>query len=456
MKPIIWSVKELAEITKRRVENKYDANIAVSGLTGKGKCQPKGSKVLMANGKWKNVEDIKLGDLILSPQKDGSHIFATVLSVTKWFSKENYGVYNINKKLLYKCSSNHLIPIVKNGFKNIEAKNVEKGISIKISKSDFRKRRIILEFINISLKKLKPEMVYGFELNSPSKLYITDNWMVTHNSTFLFKLFNKFPDFKIDDKFTTQRRKMINLIKNHTFSYCWNDEMISAGSKRTFFDKEQNELIQVLTKYRNHFNVVGGAVPFFFFFDKELLKLFGMHIHIISRGIGVVHLPREEGRMYTEDIWDTAVNKKLEEKWSKRLQKDPNFRIPHHKYTTFAGYVHFGPMTDKQEKYYVELKAEERGDNDLDNGEDDHIQETFYEKTLRLIKDGKFDENGLLQVCLFNDKKLSNVKVRINQMLKDEGEGRTLGDFLKAKKKNSDTNRLHNNTNTIKLSDIDL
>ena len=116
-------------------------------------------------------------------------------------------------------------------------------------------------------------------------------------STFLLKFFKKFPDFKIEDKFTMNRRKMIDLIKDNKFSYCWNDELISAGSKRTFFNAEQNELIQVLTKYRNNFNIVGGAVPFFFTLDKELIKLFGMHINIIKRGIGVVHLPRE-GRMY--------------------------------------------------------------------------------------------------------------------------------------------------------------
>jgi len=274
-------------------------------------------------------------------------------------------------------------------------------------------------------------------------------------STFLWKFFHKFSDFNMKDKFTTRRKRMIDLIRKHKYSYCWNDELISVGSKRTFFDKEQNELIHVLTKYRNHFNIVGGAVPFFFTLDKELLKLFGMHIHIIARGIGVVHLPREEGRMYTEDLWDTKINKKLEEKWSKKLQENPDFKIPHHRYTTFAGYVYFGPMTEKQEKVYEELKAEERGDNEVEEDEQEQ-KESFYERTLRMIKEGKLDEKGLLQICLFNDKKLSNVKVRLNQMLKDEGESRTLKDFLKEKKKNNDTNNLHNNSVLKKLNKMDM
>ena len=51
--------------------------VLIAGDTG---CQPARSKVLMANGVWKNVEDVAVGDEVLSPQYDG-----TVLSnkVTK-------------------------------------------------------------------------------------------------------------------------------------------------------------------------------------------------------------------------------------------------------------------------------------------------------------------------------------------------------------------------------------
>jgi len=84
-------------------------------ITCKGKtgCQPKGSKVLMSNGEWKNIENIKVGDEVLSPQKDGTNIFSKVLNTTEWFSKENYDVYELNrqKRKLYTCSYNHIIPI---------------------------------------------------------------------------------------------------------------------------------------------------------------------------------------------------------------------------------------------------------------------------------------------------------------------------------------------------------
>lgn len=86
-------------------------NVMGVELGGTG-CQPKGSKVLMADGLWKNIEDIKKGDFVLSPQKDKTNSFAKVISTTKWMSKENYDILQKNKekKKLYCCSSNHIIP----------------------------------------------------------------------------------------------------------------------------------------------------------------------------------------------------------------------------------------------------------------------------------------------------------------------------------------------------------
>ncbi len=711
--PIIWSVSELAEMTKERILNKYDSNIAVTGLTGKGKCLKKGSKVLMANGEWKNIEDIKLGDFVLSPQKDGSNIFAKVTRLSHWFCDDIYDIIQRNKekKILYSCSNNHIIPfydrniprengirysknvtwkyrektaeefskfgkstlghkrigfssfkidkfmerenceiepytlgvwlgdghfsskkkvnenfgkyfIVKNHYRNcpsgIRTSVVEtrkkcktfnnlmkldgsRNIGItsnnfevleEISKyypimninkkkdttaktymfslngelakelikyglegkgsgekfipkdallSDYNYRTKLLaglidtdgyygnsggysftlkskklienikeltyslggrtgeirevkkkcqngfegiyysiqiylcdtkiplkvkykikkehsiylssNRIAIDIKKSNPAMVYGFSINSPSKWFITDNWMITHNSTFLWKFFHKFPDFKIEDKMTYLRDETIHLIRDFKKSYCWNDELISSGNKRRFYDTDQIILIEVLTKYRNNLNIVGGAVPIFFSLDKELLKLFGMHINIIDRGIGVVHLPRE-GRMYSEDPWDVKINSKLEEKWSAKIQKNPNFKIPYHKYTTFAGYVYFGKLTDKQEEYYDQLKAKKRGESDGIVNEEP--QENFYEKLLKMIRDGKLDEQGLLQICLFNDKKLSSVKARLGQMLRDEGNNKTLKDFFKGSREVDNKDILHNNNIVKELPLIDL
>lgn len=76
-------------------------------------CQPKGSKVLMADGEWKNIEKIEVGDEILSPQKNGEYIFGKIVKTYKWKSKKNYDVFQLNRQKLklYSCSSNHEIPV---------------------------------------------------------------------------------------------------------------------------------------------------------------------------------------------------------------------------------------------------------------------------------------------------------------------------------------------------------
>ncbi len=103
----------LTDIIRHRIkeqERKQDSVFLVSGLEG---CQPKGSKVLMANGEFKNIEDIREGEYVLSPQHDGTNKVSKVINTTKWYSEKNYEVRTLNRKqrLLYKCSSNHLIPL---------------------------------------------------------------------------------------------------------------------------------------------------------------------------------------------------------------------------------------------------------------------------------------------------------------------------------------------------------
>jgi len=271
-------------------------------------------------------------------------------------------------------------------------------------------------------------------------------------STFLFKFFNKFDDFKIEDKLTYDRMEMIKLIRDHKNSYCWNDELISSANRKKFWNSEQIELIEVITKYRNNLNILGGAVPIFFSLDTQLIKLFGMHINMIDRGIGVVHLPRT-GRMFTDDLWDVKINAKLEEKWSAKLQKNPNFKIPYHKYTTFAGYVYFGKMTEKQEKYYEYLKNKKRGDSE--ELKEEKPQENFFEKVLRLLREGKLDNKGLFLLCSYEGKKFSSVKVSLNRMLKDDGVEETLKDLLKDTNNNKNNNLLHNNTTIKELSSLE-
>lgn len=94
-------------------------------------CQPANSKVLMANGEWKNVEDVQIGDEVLSPQEDESIKFTKVIKTYKWYSEENYDIYLKRRKepvKLYSCSWNHKIPILyhRNKLRNYTAQEYSK------------------------------------------------------------------------------------------------------------------------------------------------------------------------------------------------------------------------------------------------------------------------------------------------------------------------------------------
>lgn len=116
-----------------------DCVIAIDGAEG---CQPAGEKVMMADGSWKNVEDVVVGDEVLSPQKDGSYVYSKVKKLFKFKSNDIYDIYekNRDKKKLYSCSSNHLVPMnVKNRKTKIwSIKNYESEDLYEKSKTFFK------------------------------------------------------------------------------------------------------------------------------------------------------------------------------------------------------------------------------------------------------------------------------------------------------------------------------
>jgi hypothetical protein len=82
------------------------------GCGRNGKTTLLGSSVKMSDGKWKKVEDIKIGDEVISPQEDGTFVYAKVKHIHSRFEPDIYEVREENRKhrLLYTCAGNHDIP----------------------------------------------------------------------------------------------------------------------------------------------------------------------------------------------------------------------------------------------------------------------------------------------------------------------------------------------------------
>lgn len=249
-------------------------------------------------------------------------------------------------------------------------------------------------------------------------------------STLIAKIYYRFDQFKPWTHQVYSREDVINLLRTQEYSLCWDDEAINSSYKREFQSKGQQELIKILTAYRDNYNVFTSAIPNFFSLDKDLRDLYFIHLHIIERGIAVVHMP-SQGRLYSLDRWDAKHNEKIEGKWAKRKQKDANFKPPYHQLSTFRGYLYFEDMTIKQKDLYKEIKRAKRAKAFLTAKEQaGEVKLSFSDKLYKLLMQGKLSSDGLLQACLMEGKKYSIMSSTLNQLLRDAGERGTLKEYL--------------------------
>jgi len=101
--------KKKSPIDLYEIKGNLDGHIFSMGRIGSGKCLIKGTKILMKDGSVKNVEDITIGDKVLTPNKKG---WAVVKELSSYFSLENYSLDKLKiKENLYSCSGNHLVTV---------------------------------------------------------------------------------------------------------------------------------------------------------------------------------------------------------------------------------------------------------------------------------------------------------------------------------------------------------
>lgn len=268
-------------------------------------------------------------------------------------------------------------------------------------------------------------------------------------STLIDKILLRFPGFNPWKHQVYDRESVISLLKSEKRGTIWDDEAINSGYKRNFQNKGQQELIKILTAYRDNYNTYWSAIPNFFSLDKDLRDLYFIHIHIIERGIAIVHMPLQ-GRLYSQDRWDAKYNAKVEEGWSKRIQKDINFKCPYHKLSTFRGYLFFGDITEKQKKLYKLIKRTKRNESFLTDEERAKSKElSFMDKLFNLLIKNKLTANGIMQLCLIEDKKYSSINASLNRMLKDKGETKTVKDFLQQSHNKGFHNKIQDEINNI-------
>jgi len=155
---------------------------------GTGKAGPLWSKVLTPSG-WKTMGDICVGDEVIAG--DGS-----VTTVTGVFPQGNMDVYSVqleDGRIAY-CTRDHLWPVLIYGeerimtlgdiFKSIVTVNQPPNLYFKV----FLEAGITewRQFVGIGKIDHEPEPCQCISIAHSSKLYITDDFIVTHNTTLVY------------------------------------------------------------------------------------------------------------------------------------------------------------------------------------------------------------------------------------------------------------------------------
>jgi len=264
-------------------------------------------------------------------------------------------------------------------------------------------------------------------------------------STFIYKFFSRFNQFRPWKHMVYSRRDVMRLLEKIKYGCIFDDEAIRTGYKRKFFEEDQKLLIQMLNMYRDNFNVYAMAIPSFYSLDKDLRDLIKIHIHVIERGLGVVHVANE-GILYSDDCWDVKYNQKVEERWARAKQKNPNYRPKYNRLTTFRGYIKFGDLTPRQRELYEEVKVTKRKAVYEEEMKSEEDKGGFYEKIIERLKSCEMSKEILQEICLVNGLKYSAVSSMLNIKLTDSGIKETLSYFLKK----AEGKGVHNNDKGLK------
>lgn len=204
--------------------------LTISMPPGTGKAQPLYSKVLTPDG-FKRMGDIHVGDIVLSAYGDKTRVY-------KVFPQGPKDVYEftVDGGRKFRCSDEHLCPVItwyKNGQCN------EKIVEAHEIVDDPKKFMLpiydkgIACFLRVTnVEYVGKEECQCIVIDDPSHLYVTDDYIVTHNSTisrfFLTGVIGWFPDdynlfFSHSDGITRKYYDDALRIVTDKTEYAWGD-----------------------------------------------------------------------------------------------------------------------------------------------------------------------------------------------------------------------------------------
>ena len=149
-------------------------------LHGPAGCHAKGTKVIMFDGSFKNVEDVKMGDLLMGPDSKSRFVYETLCGNEEMFriTPVKGEPFIVNKNHIL-----HLIPSCKNDTFRFPL-NIK--VSDYLTLTECAKEGFKLTYVNglrtgFTIESIGEADYYGFNLNG-DHLYLTSDFIIHHNS----------------------------------------------------------------------------------------------------------------------------------------------------------------------------------------------------------------------------------------------------------------------------------
>ena len=326
--------------------------------------------------------------------------------------------------------------------------------------------------LRAKFKKDKTRIVCGFEVDSDSHNYITDNWMVTGNcgkSTLSVhialrvkkefkKLYRLKPETveyyynRLSQSQDITIEEFIEMIMDLKKRNCYNfqmgrdliytqkqmldglsswqriivpDEMVNITFNRDFQSEDQKNIIKMINMYRDHNNLIIASVPLFQTLDVQIKNLTKMKISVAKRGFGLIQTPNKI--IYGRDKWDSMNNEKIERAW---LVKGG--RPQYTKLTTSRGLITFPPLPKKIEKRYQEIKNERRTDLvETAMGIKKELNKKPIDRIYDILVDNKIKNRDMLRGLFASNEIDENTGVeKLKRMLKKDMKNHFLKDYF--------------------------
>ena len=267
----------------------------------------------------------------------------------------------------------------------------------------------------ISMRKLAEVLIERRSKNYDCVI-IVDGPRGNGKSTFLYRLFSHLGEFIPERDIVFSREDLIERMKSK-FGLIMQDEMINAAHNRDFYEKDQKMLIKMLNMYRDNYNIMGGAVPFFYDLDPQVRKFVALRVTITERGRAI--LQKAKSSMFTNDPWETDVNKKLEMKMQGVMKRGKIMKLNYSKLTTFWGTLDFGPLGKRQEARYLKIKETKRNTLMGEEPEKEEKEKSEMQSLAEKYEAGYIGKKDIEIYCRLHDKQYHNIMNAIHKRLKN-------------------------------------